>query len=89
MNPSVGAARFCWALDKITFLRSAGIFNAESKSVHQSLSRLLVSPVNDAIKSLARDAHAFCRILMIKPFTIRQPHRFQFVGSQGDLLDLA
>ena len=57
--------------------------------MHQRLGRLLMRPVDDAVKGLSGNAHALCRILIVQALTVRQSHGLQLVGGKGDLLDLA
>jgi len=57
--------------------------------MHQCLGRFLVSPVDDAIKGLAGNAHALRCVLIVQALAVRQSHGFQFVGSKRDLLNLA
>ena len=50
--------------------------DAKGKSMHQRLGRFLVCPVNNAIKGLAGNSHALCRVLIIHSLAIRQSHGF-------------
>ena len=63
--------------------------NAKGETMHQRLRRLLVCPVNNAIKGLAGNTQALRRVLIVKSLAVSEPHGFQFVGGKSDLLNLA
>jgi hypothetical protein len=74
------------AADKVTFRHLTNTsLDIKRPAVDEDIRGLTPGRSDDISEGLARDAHFLRRILLVKPFVIRQAKGFEFVEGQDNL----